>query len=80
MTMEFPQELSTEQTFSFPYYFFLGNDVTKWTKNDGGFEFHIVSSIAEWLLTVFVGVYIITFTKEFWVIHFSEPEIILKET
>lgn len=44
---------------------FDGDDQLKWTENDAGYDLHLVSTISEWILTVDIILYILTFSCEF---------------
>ncbi|KAJ8932278.1 hypothetical protein NQ314_014770 [Rhamnusium bicolor] len=57
---------------------FTGDDLTKWGKEDGGYDFHLVSTIAEWILAIFTQFFLVTYTEEFKLVEFSEPTIIAK--
>ncbi|KAG5875924.1 hypothetical protein JTB14_031168 [Gonioctena quinquepunctata] len=52
---------------------FTGDDVTKWKKDDGGYEYHVISAASEYLMSLAVFVFFLTFTGEFKLIQFSEP-------
>ncbi|KAF5303806.1 hypothetical protein FQR65_LT18951 [Abscondita terminalis] len=54
---------------------FKGEDVTKWTKNDGGFTFHIISTVAEWFDAIGLMVFILTFAPELRNITIEKPQI-----
>ncbi|KAB0801643.1 hypothetical protein PPYR_03829 [Photinus pyralis] len=54
---------------------FQGRDVTKWTKTDGGYYWHISSTINEWILAVSFLTFISSFSWEFRHIDIHEPEI-----
>ncbi|KAJ8977606.1 hypothetical protein NQ317_011778 [Molorchus minor] len=51
------------------------DDITKWSKDDGGYDFHLVSTITEWIMAVTFQFFLASFTSEFKLIQFSEPEI-----
>lgn len=43
----------------------LGKDVTKWRKEEGGFEVHQISAITEWISASSIVIYISLFYEEF---------------
>ncbi|KAJ8921760.1 hypothetical protein NQ315_010671 [Exocentrus adspersus] len=53
----------------------IGNDITKWVKEDGGYDYHLVSTIAEWIMVMFNQLIFLSFTWEFKFIKFEEPTI-----
>lgn len=69
----------TEYDFIHKYFYSTGEDMTKWTEDDGGHDYQLVSAIAEWLMVLSIGLYFITFTGEFRLVHFKEPVIIIKD-
>ncbi|KYB29093.1 DNA damage-regulated autophagy modulator protein 2-like Protein [Tribolium castaneum] len=58
---------------------FKGDDVTKWKKEDGGFEFHLVSTISEWICANCTMIYLLLFVWDFKSIDLSEPEISVQD-
>ncbi|XP_018564124.1 DNA damage-regulated autophagy modulator protein 2 [Anoplophora glabripennis] len=54
---------------------FKGDDITKWVEEDGGYDLHLVSTIAEWIMVAFNQLIILTLAFEFKYIQFSEPKI-----
>ncbi|ENN74856.1 DNA damage-regulated autophagy modulator protein 2 isoform X1 [Dendroctonus ponderosae] len=44
---------------------FKGKDVTKWQKEDGGFQVHQISTITEWITASSIIIYISLFYEEF---------------
>lgn len=44
--------------------------------SDGGWRFHVASSISEWIVATIFSFYILTFTDEFKYIKFEHPEVI----
>lgn len=59
--------------------YFRGKDYKKWSADDGGFEWHLVSVISEWLLSFTYCVYILTLLPEFKRIKLYAPVIELHE-
>lgn len=54
---------------------FHGKDRTKWKPTDGGFDFHVMSTVSEWLLALGFCFYILTFTREFQELSVEPPEV-----
>ncbi|KAF2897203.1 hypothetical protein ILUMI_08977 [Ignelater luminosus] len=44
---------------------FTGESIVWWTENDGGFQLRLAGSFTEWILVLFIFIYIATFTNEF---------------
>lgn len=58
---------------------FKGKDITKWSKKDEGYYWHIASTINEWIMSISFITFMCSFTLEFRYIDFHEPEIIIWE-
>lgn len=56
---------------------FHGEDKTKWYPDDGGFELHVVSTVAEWVLAIAFDVFILTYAGEFRRITMASPQVYL---
>lgn len=54
---------------------FNGQDPRKWYPSDGGWEYHVASSISEWIVATIFCFYILTFTDEFRVMSVDHPVI-----
>lgn len=54
---------------------FNGQDPKKWYPSDGGWEYHIASSISEWLMSTAFCFYILTFSDEFRGISVDHPQL-----
>lgn len=54
---------------------FDGQDPRKWYPSDGGWIYHVISSISEWLIATVFCFYILSFTDEFRDIHIDHPHI-----
>lgn len=54
-------------------------NMAKWKKGDGGWEYHIASTISEWVTMLAIMTFILTFSSEFKKISFGEPVIIVNE-
>ncbi|XP_012264241.2 DNA damage-regulated autophagy modulator protein 1 isoform X1 [Athalia rosae] len=58
--------------------FYHGDNPRKWHKEDGGWELHVASTVAEWICAGFFCFYILTFTDEFRSIQLKRPKVIFK--
>lgn len=54
---------------------FEGNDPRHWYPSDGGWMYHVISSVSEWIVATAFCVYILSFTPEFRTIDFDHPQI-----
>lgn len=45
--------------------FILGKKLNYWRENDGGFQYRLISTFSEWITTICIALYIMTFTLEF---------------
>lgn len=54
-----------------------GQDPRKWYPSDGGWKYHVASSISEWIVATIFCFYILSFSDEFRDISFSHPSITL---
>lgn len=54
---------------------FDGQDPRKWYPSDGGWMYHVISSISEWIIATVFCFYILSFTDEFRDIHIDHPKI-----
>ncbi|KAJ8932291.1 hypothetical protein NQ314_014784 [Rhamnusium bicolor] len=50
---------------------FKGNNTLKWTKEDDGYNFHLVATFSEWIMAVVLNIYIFSFQYEFKMIRFE---------
>lgn len=55
---------------------FEGQDPRKWYPSDGGWEYHVASSISEWIVATIFCFYILTFTDEFRGIEMDHPVLV----
>lgn len=55
---------------------FKGSDPLKWGEDDGGYGFHIASTVSEWTMAIFMCVFILTFMHDFKRISLTTPEIV----
>lgn len=57
---------------------FEGTDPRKWYPSDGGWKYHVASSISEWIVSSIFSFFILSFTDEFRDITFDHPAISLE--
>lgn len=55
-------------------------DMTKWSRKDGGWELHLVSTISEWVTAISTMTYVLTFSPDFRNISLSEPVLHIEDT
>jgi len=56
---------------------FHGDDPTKWKPSDGGWNFHIVSTVSEWIMAISLDFAILSLVPEFKQLEFEDPKIIV---
>lgn len=49
--------------------------MTKWNETNGGYQYHVISSITEWLTAFCMMGFIVSFTNDFKLISIEEPPI-----
>lgn len=54
---------------------FNGKDPRKWYPSDGGWKYHVASSISEWIVATIFCFYILSFTDEFKIITIDHPPL-----
>ncbi|KAI9585980.1 DNA damage-regulated autophagy modulator protein 1 [Glossina fuscipes] len=54
---------------------FRGQNPRKWYPSDGGWHFHVISSISEWIMATIFSFYILTFTEEFRDLDIDHPQL-----
>lgn len=57
-----------------------GKDPRHWYPSDGGWMFHVISSVSEWIVATAFCFYILSYTPEFRDIHMEHPKLILVRT
>lgn len=57
---------------------FEGQNPRQWYPSDGGWKYHVASSISEWIVSTIFSFYIISFSDEFRLITFDHPMITIK--
>ena len=58
-------------------YYYHGQDPTKWDPVDGGWSWHVVSTVSEWIMALTLGLTILSLVLEFKKIGLDEPRIIV---
>jgi len=53
--------------------YYAGNDYKKWLPADGGWGWHVASTICEWVLAIVYCAFLLTFVPEFRLINFEDP-------
>ena len=56
---------------------FHGEDPRKWRPEDGGWQYHIVSTVSEWLMVLSLDLAVLTLAPDFTKLEFEEPKIIV---
>lgn len=56
---------------------FEGDNPRKWYPSDGGWKYHVASSISEWIVSLIFCFYILSFSDEFKLITFDHPPIVI---
>lgn len=56
-----------------------GTELTKWSREDGGFDLHVLSSVTEWICASCIMIYLLLFIWDFEEISLSEPEIFVHD-
>lgn len=59
---------------------FHGEDFTKWRPEDGGYLYHVISSICEWISALAIDFYILSFAHEFKFMSISSPKFYMVST
>lgn len=59
---------------------FHGKDMTKWGPEDGGYLYHVISSICEWISALAIDFYILSFAHEFKFMSISSPKFYMVST
>jgi len=54
---------------------FIGNNPRKWYPSDGGWAFHVASTVSEWIVATIFCLYILSFTEEFKQISIDHPQL-----
>lgn len=54
---------------------FNGDDPRKWYPSDGGWKYHVASSISEFIVAIIFCFYILSFSEEFKLLSFDHPSI-----
>ena len=58
-------------------YYYHGEDPTKWEPDDGGWSWHVLSTVSEWVMALALDLTILSLVMEFKKIGLDEPRIIV---
>jgi len=61
----------------FARYYYHGEDPTKWEPDDGGWSWHVVSTVSEWVMALALDLTLLSLVMEFKKIGLDEPRIIV---
>lgn len=56
---------------------FQGQDPRKWYPSDGGWNYHVASSVSEWIVSTLFSFYILSFSDEFKHLTFHHPIVMI---
>lgn len=59
---------------------FHGTDTTNWKPSDGGYLYHVISSICEWISALAIDFFILSFAHEFKFMSISSPKFYMVST
>jgi len=59
---------------------FKGSDQTKWKPSDGGYLYHVISSVCEWISALSIDFFILSFAHEFKFMSISSPKFYMIST
>lgn len=60
--------------------YFHGTDITNWHPEDGGYVYHVISSVCEWISALALDFYILSFAHEFKYMSISIPKFYMIST
>lgn len=60
--------------------YFHGTDTTNWKPTDGGYIYHVISSICEWISALAIDFFILSFAHEFKFMSISSPKFYMVST
>lgn len=60
--------------------FFHGTDTTNWKPSDGGYIYHVISSVSEWISAMSINFFILSFAHEFKFMSISSPKFYMIST
>jgi len=58
-------------------YYYHGDDPTKWDPDDGGWSWHVLSTVSEWVMALALDLTFLSLVMEFKKIGLDEPRIIV---
>lgn len=59
---------------------FHGTDTTNWKPDDGGYLFHVISSVCEWISALAIDFFLLSFAHEFKFMSISSPKFYMLST
>lgn len=59
---------------------FHGTDTTNWKPEDGGYIYHVISSVSEWISAMAIDFFILSFAHEFKFMSISSPKFYMVST
>lgn len=62
-------------TFSNVMWIITGDDPTKWYPKDGGWAFHVASTVSEWVCAGAFNIFMLTLVDEFKCISMDPPQV-----
>lgn len=60
--------------------YFHGTDTTNWRPEDGGYLYHVISSVCEWISAMAIDFFILSFAHEFKFMSISSPKFYMVST
>lgn len=60
--------------------YFHGTDTTNWKPTDGGYTYHVISSVCEWISALAIDFFILSFAHEFKFMSISSPKFYMIST
>ena len=60
--------------------YFHGTDTTHWEPSDGGYIYHVISSVCEWISAMSIDFFILSFAHEFKFMSISSPKFYMVST
>lgn len=60
--------------------YFHGTDTTNWKPSDGGYLYHVISSVCEWISAMAIDFFLLSFAHEFKFMSISSPKFYMVST
>lgn len=61
-------------------HYFKGKDITIWQPSDGGYLYHVISSVCEWISAISIDLFLLSFAHEFKYMSISSPKFYMIST